>query len=219
MESQAKAVTTAETQPERSGHRGRGRAWTPEEDRTLLWLVDQVRESQDAGNVTSALEEAAGALGRTPVAVRARYYRLAGSDGNGKAGPEMRKCQVEAHEEFLSNLAGFLEEANHIPDLDLQAFVRGLHRITSGAASAVAVPDLNEQLASLKKENDRLENMVSDYEQRIKKVKDQYETLNYLVNEFINLSSVDKVTSLGDFGRRLKYQVDQFGTVMSVERI
>jgi len=222
MESQTTAsVTTLSGEvPVPGVRRGRGRNWTPEEDKTLLWLVDQVRESSEPVNVTTALQEAADALGRTPVAVRARYYRLASENGE----PNLRvRRRREApggqREPFLESLSGFLGQARKVEGLDLEGFVKGLYTLTSLASKASSAPDVARELEALKEQKTNLEAQVGLYEEQMARMREQYETLDYLVKEFINLSSVDKVTSLGDFGRRLKYQVDQFGTVMKVERI
>ncbi|MEW6081267.1 MAG: hypothetical protein AB1576_05730 [Bacillota bacterium] len=220
MESRATVSALSGEVPVPGMRRGRGRNWTPEEDRTLLWLVDQVRESPEPVNVTAALQEAAGALGRTPVAVRARYYRLAGD--NGEPSPRVRRRRQDPgnqREPFLENLSGFLGKARKVEELDLEGFVKGLHTIASLAAKASAAPGITRELEALREEKANLEAKVGLYEEQMARMREQYETLDYLVKEFINLSSVDKVTSLGDFGRRLKYQVDQFGTVMKVERV
>lgn len=232
---------------------GRGRAWSDQEDAALLEFV----KAEPLGNLSAALEEAARILQRTPVAVRARYYRLCtnqretadvlkGVEGitrkSKKAGKKAKalaargataprklaaakKCRDVSvrqsgetlQDPLLESMAGFLGTVSRL-DVDLEGLFRGLWKISELALQGKEAADLKVRIANLEEDNAALREKVGAASRKLEELRSQYEILDYLVNEFMNLNSVDKVTSLGDFGRRLKYQVDQFGTVVKVER-
>lgn len=232
---------------------GRGRAWSDEEDAALLEFV----KAEPLGNLSAALEEAARILQRTPVAVRARYYRLCtdrpetakvleeaeGVSGKSKkpgqktkalaargaAAPRKlaaakKRCDDVVgkggdtlEDPLLESMAGFLGTVSRL-DVDLEGLFRGLWKISELALQGKEAADLKLRIAKLEEENADLREKVGAASKKLEELRSQYEVLDYLVDEFMNLNSVDKVTSLGDFGRRLKYQVDQFGTVVKVER-
>jgi len=126
-------------------------------------------------------------------------------------------------DEILQDIAGFLRNAAGLPSLNLAGFLNGLHAMSALASDGLEVARAREELEARKAEIERmkgetstLKEEVAAFRNRLAGLKEQYETLNFLVNDWFNLQSVDKVTSLGDFGRRLKYQVDQFGSVVKV---
>ncbi|MEW6242796.1 MAG: SANT/Myb-like DNA-binding domain-containing protein [Bacillota bacterium] len=187
--------------------RGPGRNWSPEEDRKL---AEMVREAEEYNrSINEVFEQAAQLFGRTPVAVRARYYRTA-SHGH------------EAHggsDNLLDTISAFFVHAKSLEGFDVETFFKGLSELARLAQHGAESLGVSGSLEELEEENKRLREKILNLEQRMEKLRDQYITLDFLVNEFINLSSIEKVTSLGDFGRRLKYQVDQFGTVVKIERM
>lgn len=255
--------------------RGRGRAWTPEEDEWLLRSVEEralVPTAQGGRpmGIARAIEDIAANLDRTSVAVRARYYRLlqvredreplglttdlarkSNKEGDleahgaasgktrvkGRHGLKKGKakrghtraaaCAValsavslqEDQDSFLLGLSEFLRRAKNIRGLDLDGMVRGLARLAELAEAGTNAPAMGVRISELEQRKEDLENRVNELTSQLERVREQYRTLDYLINEFINLGSVDRVTSLGDFGRKLKYQVDQFGLVVNVKRV
>lgn len=194
------------------------RSWTAEDDQLLLETVE--KRGEKPRSLSKAFEEAAQALNRTPVAVRARYYRLAGWK-NALRRP-IRSTHVvgwgEKEDRLLEGLAEFLQNARTLGELNLTGFFIGLARLANLAKQGAEAMDLVGKIRELEAENHSLRSAMLTYEEKLSRLRDEYKTLDYLVSEFINLGSIDKVTSLGDFGRRLKYQVDQFGLVVNVER-
>ncbi|HHY38692.1 MAG TPA: hypothetical protein GX507_07195 [Clostridia bacterium] len=253
--------------------RGRGRAWTPEEDAWLLRSVEEralslVRNGGRPVGIARAIEDIAANLDRTSVAVRARYYRLlqgkgerdegfasgtdhtsasekeSGSKSGGmrsSAGNQIKGAHgfkkggskrshsgaaalsavplQEDQDSFLLGLSEFLRRAKNIRGLDLDGMVRGLARLAELAEAGINAPGMSARISELEQRKEDLEERVNELTSQLERVKEQYRTLDYLINEFINLGSVEKVTSLGDFGRKLKYQVDQFGLVVNVKRV
>lgn len=253
--------------------RGRGRAWTPEEDAWLLRSVEEraLSPAADGGRpigIARAIEDIAANLDRTSVAVRARYYRLL--QGKGERGEGLASCVdctgaskkdsvrksgsmksatgneiksahgfkkgkskrshsgtatlsavpfQEDQDSFLLGLSEFLRRAKNIRGLDLDGMVRGLARLAELAEAGINAPAMSARISELEQRKEDLEERVNELSSQLERVKEQYRTLDYLINEFINLGSVEKVTSLGDFGRKLKYQVDQFGLVVNVKRV
>lgn len=133
--------------------------------------------------------------------------------------PRIRKDS----DEILDDIAGFLKNASALPSLNLAGLLKGLHSLAELASDGLEVARAREELAArrgevegLKGEITALKEEVAGFKNRLAGLREQCETLNFLVNDWFNLQSVDKVTSLGDFGRRLKYQVDQFGSVVKV---
>lgn len=252
--------------------RGRGRAWTPQEDAQLMQYVEAKAfapfdESGRPAGIARAIEDIAADLDRTSVAVRARYYRLlqaqsglelekgislehAGfmpTDGEGGITGAVRAKDVKVkavrgksgkvqrrgsrapklstvprdsdQDSFLLGLSEFLRRAKNIKGLDLDGMVRGLARLAELAEAGTSTFAMGQRMTDLEQEKENLEERIVELTAQLERVREQYRTLDYLITEFINLGSVDRVTSLGDFGRRLKYQVDQFGVVVNVKRV
>lgn len=194
------------------------RSWTQEDDNLLLETVEKL--GAKPRSLSRAFEEAAQILNRTPVAVRARYYRLSG--WRSALRRPIRSVQpeawVEKEDRLLEGLSEFLENARSMGELNLTGFLLGLARLANLAKRGAEASGLVEKMRELEVENQELKTTIRAYEEKFERLRDEYRTLDFLVSEFINLGSIDKVTSLGDFGRRLRYQVDQFGLVVNVER-
>ena len=57
---------------------------------------------------------------------------------------------------------------------------------------------------------------LQEYDKRFGQVRQEYDTLAGLVDEWLNMHSVDRVTSMGDFCKKLRVQVDQFNRVLAL---
>ncbi len=199
---------------------GPGRNWSQAEDDRLLGIV----RDTGAGTLGDSFERAARALERTVGAVRARYYRLqeTGSAPRPETGEVRSGAPAAVGEpeqaDLLNRLAAFLDEGRRVPGLDLGGLVAGLARLSQLARLGAQAGDLEGRLQTQAAENERLRKELETLRSQMEAVREQHRTLAFLVDDFINLNSIDKVTSLGDFGRRLKYQVDQFGLVVRVQR-
>lgn len=82
---------------------------------------------------------------------------------------------------------------------------------------------LLEEIDRLQQENERIRaSMLQEkerLERREKELTSVYELLNSMLADFMNLESVAKLASLGDFMTRLELTVDQFGTVLKSKRL
>lgn len=122
-----------------------------------------------------------------------------------------------AEERLLSDLAEFFAHSRSLDDFELRPFMAGLACMAGWARRGLEGRETAARMRALEREKETLQARVAAYEKRFEELREQYATLDFLVNEFTNLSSIEKVTALGDFGRRLKYQVDRFGLVVKAE--
>ena len=183
-----------------------------------LWEFVQ-RETAKGNKVTSALREFAADNGISWLTARWKYYRVKNerlqSEERDDPAPEERE-QSESEQggsHVLDHLTGFLRHGQGT-GLDLEGFFAGLHLLARQAEQAQS---LEEELQGLREKLEAEKKQCQKLEDKLEQVKEQYQTLNYLTQDWLNLQSVDRVTTMGDFGRKLQYEVDRFGTVIRVE--
>ncbi len=198
----------------------------PNKTRRIRWdegkadeLWNFVQEETAKGNkVTAALREFAEDNGISWLTARWKYYRVKNERLDTERALESRsqdgdEMGAEDHDTAFSHLSAFLKYAQGT-GLDLSGLLGGLHHL---AKEAEAAQSLQREIEEKEKEMAALKQRFHALEGKMKEVKAQYQTLNYLINEWLNLQSVDRVTTMGDFGRKLQYQVDKFGTVIRLE--
>lgn len=116
-----------------------------------------------------------------------------------------RIAKIEEHQRHQLDLRGFIEH--------LLAVERDLKREDK----------LIEEIQRLITENELLQTTFENEKTRIKKreeeLSDLFKMLNALLIEFMNLESVSKLASLGDFMHRLEITVDQFGNVLKSKKV
>jgi hypothetical protein len=80
--------------------------------------------------------------------------------------------------------------------------------------------ELEKKLSSAKEENhllkQQLKEITQQFEQWVKQVKDQQEFVNYFVNEFASLRTLDQVTALKAFTNSFRTEVDKMGVVIKM---
>ena len=118
---------------------------------------------------------------------------------------EMRLTKLEELQRHQLDLRGFIEH--------LLAVERDLKREDK----------LMEEIQRLTDENETLRNSTDKDRERLKKreteLADVYQLLEKTLSDFMNLESVSKLASLGDFMHRLEITVDQFGNVLKSKRV
>lgn len=116
-----------------------------------------------------------------------------------------RIAKIEEHQRYQLDLRGFIEH--------LLAVERNLKQEDK----------LMEEIQRLMSENESIQTTLEKEKFRIKKreeeLSDLFKMLNGLLNEFMNLESVSKLASLGDFMHRLEITVDQFGNVLKSKKV
>lgn len=124
--------------------------------------------------------------------------------------------------ESLSKLEARIEEIEKFQrrQLDLRGFIEHLlaveRNIKNEDRLIEEIDRLNQELSNLQ------DNMIREkerIERREKELSDVFNILNTMLNDFMHLESVAKLTSLGDFMNRLEITVDQFGTVLKKRRL
>jgi hypothetical protein len=124
---------------------------------------------------------------------RAKYYRRL------RAGAEPAPADT-----VLEDLAAFLRDASGLPGVNLGGLIGGLRTL---AALAMAADGLG-------REREELGRRLADLERRLGLLKEQHRELGAMVAEFAGQTSIDKVTGLEEFTRRLQAALDRLGQVL-----
>ena len=138
----------------------------------------------------------------------------------------------EKHQTFLYQLAQLPEVTRRLEErveelhkaqryqLDLRGFIEHLLDVERNMKKE---DRLMEEIDRLNTEIDSMQNEIirekDKLERREKELIEVYKVFNSMLTDFMNLESVAKLTSLGDFMKRLEVTVDQFGTVLKSKRI
>jgi flagellar motility protein MotE (MotC chaperone) len=138
----------------------------------------------------------------------------------------------ENHQTFLYQLAQLPEVTRRLEErveelhkaqryqLDLRGFIEHLLDVERNMKKEDRLMEeidrLNTDIAAMQNEITREKDKL---ERREKELIEVYKVFNSMLTDFMNLESVAKLTSLGDFMKRLEVTVDQFGTVLKSRRI
>jgi hypothetical protein len=174
-----------------------------------LWEFVQERTARGQ-RITEALKEFADQNGISWLTARWKYYRVRNEREEEPPAAEPVPAPEGAGDGLLEELGAFMKRAA-AAGVDLAAFFAALHQLARRAEEGHG---LRQRVDELERELDARQSEAAALREQLERVREQYTTLNYLVTDWLNLQSVDRVTSMGDFGRRLRYQVDQFGTVI-----
>jgi len=159
----------------------------------------------------------AAALGRTKASVNSRYYYLLRKNTTKKEPEEIADGALDDLQEKIFKLEGALKASNEQFTAWLENALylfkenkpnTNLLRVSSLVKENNLLKEKNQELSQ---EVDRLESMLISEKERYEKV---YKELDFWLGQFMKLSSVEKITSLGDFVPRLKTIVDKYGTVI-----
>jgi hypothetical protein len=182
-----------------------------------LW--DYVQSRTASGNsISEALKSFADSNGISWLTARWKYYRLKQDRSTTIA--ELQE-QLEPStplapgrpDDVLEALSAFLTSASGLHGTDLTGLLQGLSNM---AKAALAGEEAERTAEKIRTQYNELKQILQEYEKRFAQVRQEYETLSFLVEEWLNLHSVDRVTSMGDFGKRLRVQVDQFNRVLAL---
>lgn len=156
---------------------------------------------------------------------------------------EEKPAVAEVHQEPARTSDGkqsaFLYQLAHLPEittrleekvaeiekaqrhqLDLRGFIEHLLAVERNLKKEdrllEEIDRLNQEIEQLKEGLSREKEKV---ERRERELSDVYRVLNTMLTDFMNLESVAKLASLGDFMKRLEVTVDQFGNVLKTRRV
>jgi hypothetical protein len=122
---------------------------------------------------------------------------------------------VQHHESRLVKLE---EQQRH--QLDLRGFIEHLLAVERDLKRE---DKLMEEIQILSDENENLRTLIDKEREKLKKreteLAEVYQLLEKTLSDFMNLESVSKLASLGDFMHRLEITVDQFGNVLKSKRV
>ncbi len=144
------------------------------------------------------------------------------ADDTGDRGDKPFLYQLAYLPESVKRLEAEVEEIKKFQrrQLDLRGFIEHLLAVERNLKQE---DRLLEEIDRLQQENERIRaSMLQEkerLERREKELTSVYELLNSMLADFMNLESVAKLASLGDFMTRLELTVDQFGTVLKSKRL
>ncbi len=122
---------------------------------------------------------------------------------------------VQHHEQRLVKLE---EQQRH--QLDLRGFIEHLLAVERDLKRE---DKLMEEIQALSEENENLHGVIDKEREKLRKreteLAEVYQLLEKTLSDFMNLESVSKLASLGDFMHRLEITVDQFGNVLKSKRV
>ena len=169
-------------------------------------------------SISEALKTFADSNGISWLTARWKYYRLKQDRTTAirelEEAPE--KAETPAYtkpDAAFEALSAFLQSASRLEQTDLTGLLMGL---ASMAKSALGGEDAERTAAAIRQQYNELQVKMQEYDKRFQQVRQEYETLACLVDEWLNLHSVDRVTSMGDFAKKLRVQVDQFNRVLAI---
>ena len=124
-------------------------------------------------------------------------------------------AKITLHEERLGKIE---EQQRH--QLDLRGFIEHLLALERDIKRE---DKLLEEIQKLIEENDNVHSIMDKEREKLNKREEElisvYKMLEMMLNDFMHLESVPKLTSLGELKNRLEITVDQFGSVLKSKRI
>ncbi len=141
---------------------------------------------------------------------------------SGKAGDNSFFYAISSLPETVRNhehrVARLEELQRH--QLDLRGFIEHLLAVERDLKRE---DKLMEEIQRLTEENENFQHLTEKERDRLKKRESElaevFQLLEKTLSDFMNLESVSKLASLGDFMHRLEITVDQFGNVLKSKRV
>ena len=190
-----------------------------------LWDYVQSRTASGV-SISEALKTFADKNGISWLTARWKYYRLRQDRVIGipeleaplepvgeQAGSLSAAEDIARSDQTLSALTTFLSSASKLESIDLTGLLSGLSNM---ARAALSGEDANRAAAAIRTEYNELLRTTQEYDRRFAQVRQEYQTLAALADEWLNLHSVDRVTTMGEFSKKLRVQVDQFNRVLAL---
>jgi hypothetical protein len=162
-----------------------------------LWT--RIRDRDDRP-ISAVIREFCRERGLSFHTARAKYYRL---QRTGQAAAE------PPTDSALEDLGAFLRDASQVPGVDLVGFLSGLKTLAALAAAGQRRGELMEEVEILRRERAQAASRLEEYGKRLDLLTGELQTIAALVEEFTGLSSVAKVSGLGEFTRKLSNQVER----------
>lgn len=185
-----------------------------------LWDYVQTRTAAGV-SISEALKRFADSNGISWLTARWKYYRLK-QDRSATiaeleevpAPPKTASLETRFRpDDSFEALSSFLSAAARLEGTDLTGLLSGL---ASMARAALDGEEARGTARAVRTRYNELVQTCQEYEKRFSQVRQEYETLSMLVREWLARHSVDRVTTLGDFAKRLEVQVDQFNRVLAL---
>lgn len=144
----------------------------------------------------------------------------------------MKQAEDKEEKPFLYQLAHLPESVQKLEErveelhrfqkrqLDLRGFIEHLLAVERNLKQE---EHLLEEIDRLQLESEKNKALIAKEKERLERKEREfvavYEILNSMLSDYMNLESVAKLASLGDFMNRLEVTVDQFGTVLKSKRL
>ena len=185
-----------------------------------LWTYVQTRSAAGI-SISESLKTFADANGISWLTARWKYYRLKQDRAETieeleEAPRDEQRNPAQASfsaDESFQALSSFLDYAKQLERTDLTSLLSGL---ASMAKCALEGEQAQNTSSRVRAQYNELLQCVQEYDKRFSQVRQEYEILRSLVEEWLARHSVDRVTTMGDFAKRLKVQVDQFNRVLAL---
>jgi len=116
-------------------------------------------------------------------------------------------------DEAFEALSSFLSSASKIESLDLAGLLNGLG---SMASAALRGEDSIRESATVRQQYNELQQQFVEYKRRLDQVRAEYDILANIANDWLDLHSVDRVTMMGDFAKKLQVQVEKVNRVVAL---
>ncbi len=186
-----------------------------------LWDYVQSRTASGI-SISEALKTFADKNGISWLTARWKYYRLRqdrtvsipeleGPVESSRTAPAAE--DLAKSDQTLSALSSFLSSASKLEGIDLTGLLSGLSNMANAALSG---EDAKREAAAIRTDYNELLRTMQEYDRRFAQVRQEYQTLAALADEWLNLHSVDRVTTMGEFSKKLRVQVDQFNRVLAL---
>lgn len=189
-----------------------------------LWNYVQNRTAAGV-SISEALKTFADQNGISWLTARWKYYRL--RQDRAVTIEELEEATEAAQEtrehntiqptmkpdEAFEALSRFLSAASKLECTDLTGLLYGL---ASMANAALKGEDAQRETAAIRAQYNELQKRMQEYERWLLQVRQEYETLRNTAEHWLSLHSVDRVTTMGEFAKKLQVQVEQLNRVLAL---
>jgi len=194
--------------------------WKDGEEAKLVEYVDS--RAKEGVSVTSALKEYSREKGISWLTARWKYYqvkRKTQPHGRTEAeadSPRESEPKVSAEDDFLGSLSCLVDTLKGSGE-DVVPFMRGLSRMALLAREAMSA---GSRLNDLQRERDHLWGELERTRERIRALREDVKKHLAVVEDWLALSQVDKVSALKDFAGNLARERDRLaGTLDKVSEL
>jgi hypothetical protein len=177
--------------------------WQREKEEELMSFVDE--KVKNGVSVTAALKEYGKKNGISWLTARWKYYQVK-KRPNGKVAVEPAYTRKSVSgDDFLGALTNLIETSKEW-DQDIVPFINGLSKLAGLSREGLG---LKEKIAELEASYNKLASEHTELSGKMGELKQKYDSLKEIIVEWLELSQVDKVSSLKEFADRLFREVNK----------